>query len=88
MTDVPRPGSVEPSTTSTGPSHPHGDHAGHWVLCGVAGVVLIALTVVGWLPNPLALGFGLALLVCPLAMGAVMWILMRSTAIGTRQDKR
>lgn len=57
-------------------AHAHG-HRGHMALCLVAAVALLGLAIAGRLSAPVALGFGLAMLVCPLAIGAAVWVLLR-----------
>lgn len=51
-------------------------HRDHMILCGIAILVAVMLFARGG-AGPLAAGFGFALLLCPIVMGAVMWLLMR-----------
>lgn len=54
------------------------NHRNHLVPCLIAaGVAIVLLTRIG--TNPLAAGLGVAFLLCPIVMGAVMWLLMRPT---------
>jgi hypothetical protein len=51
-------------------------HRGHVVLCGaVIAVALMAVVVTGG--APVSIGLLVAALLCPLAMGGVLWLLVR-----------
>lgn len=51
-------------------------HHNHMILCAIIAVIaMVAFATSG--SAPLGAGIGLALLLCPLVMGSVMWLLMR-----------
>lgn len=52
------------------------NHRKHMIPCVLA--ILVAITLFATVgANPLAVGVGLAFLLCPIVMGTVMWLLMR-----------
>ena len=54
-------------------------HRNHMLVCGIAVLAAVMLLTRGG-ASPLGAGIGLALLLCPLVMGTVMWLLMRQPA--------
>ena len=60
-------------------------HHNHMVPCVIIAVVVMAVLALSG-SAPLGAGIGLALLLCPLLMGTVMWLLMRQPN-GSRLDE-
>jgi uncharacterized protein (DUF58 family) len=58
----------------------------HRLICVAAAVGLAALLLVAGNGGAALAGVSLALLLCPLVMGAVMWLLMRQPRSTTHQN--
>jgi hypothetical protein len=60
-------------------------HRNHMIPCLIIAAIILAMLALGY-GAPLGAGVGLTLLLCPLLMGAVMWLLMRQPQESAADD--